>query len=140
MEMLKLIDSFKGHDVFWISHDDSMTRDLQDSLNLKAYLIAARFRLSGLLADMFDIAKAELRIFFQERPDLVVTTGSEICIPICFLAKLFGKRVVFIESLCRVEDLSTTGRILYPFVDVFLVQWQDLTKRYKKARYEGKII
>jgi UDP-N-acetylglucosamine:LPS N-acetylglucosamine transferase len=128
------------HSVYWISHDDYMTRELRDHLNLRAYLIPARFRLSGLLADMLDITRAEARIFFQEKPDLVVTTGAEICIPICFLAKLAGKKVVFIESLCRVESLSATGRIVYPIADLFLVQWPRLAAKYRKARYEGKIV
>lgn len=140
VEMLRLRSAFEEHDVFWISHDDHMTRGLREHLNLRAYLISVRFRLSGLLADMLDIAKAEFRIFFREKPDIVVTTGSEICIPICILAKLCGKKVVFVESLCRVESLSGTGRIVYPFVDLFLVQWPGLATKYSKARYEGKII
>ena len=117
-----------------------MTRELKDRLGLEAYLIPVRFRLSGLLADMLDISRAQFRIFFREKPDLVVTTGSEICLPICILAKLFGRKVVFVESLCRVESLSGTGRILYPFADLFLVQWPELTTRYSRARYEGKIV
>jgi beta-1,4-N-acetylglucosaminyltransferase len=140
VEMLRLRSAFEGHDVFWISHDGYMTRELRDHLGLNAYLIPVRFKRSSLLADMWDIARAEFRVFFREKPDLVVTTGSEICIPMCCLAKVYGKKSVFVESLCRVNSLSATGRIMYPIVDLFLVQWPDLANRYRKARYEGRII
>ncbi len=140
VEMLQLVAAFEGHDVFWISHDDFMARELQEDMRLKAYLIPVRFKLSGLLADMLDIARVQIRIFFREKPDLVVTTGSEICIPICILAKLWGKRVIYIESVCRVNNLSTTGRIIYFLADLFLVQWPGLATRYNKAKFEGRVI
>jgi UDP-N-acetylglucosamine:LPS N-acetylglucosamine transferase len=37
---------------------------------------------------------------------------------------------VFVESLCRVKTLSLTGRILYPWADLFAVHWPDLRTKY----------
>ena len=46
---------------------------------------------------------------------------------------------VFIESFCRVERLSMTGKILYHTIaDLTLVQWPQLLQTYPRAKYKGK--
>jgi hypothetical protein len=57
------------------------------------------------------------------------------CLPIClagYALRLLGVRrvkVVFIESFCRVQSLSLTGRLLYYLADRFVVQWPGLVDR-----------
>ena len=65
--------------------------------------------------------------------------GAGTCLPVC-LAALFWRavglvdsRIIFVESFCRVQSLSLTGKILYPIADRFVVQWPDLTQRYCRA-------
>jgi len=48
-------------------------------------------------------------------------------------------RIIFIESFCRVDDLSLCGMILYPVVDRFIVQWPKLCKRWKLTEYVGRL-
>ncbi|CAG2120366.1 unnamed protein product, partial [Medioppia subpectinata] len=75
------------------------------------------------------------------RPKLVVCNGPGVCIPICLSAKLLLRdvRIVFVESFCRTQSLSLSGRILYfcRICDHFLVQWPQLTHRYNRAKYIG---
>lgn len=79
------------------------------------------------------------------RPDLILCNGPGTCIPICFIAFLMrvlnisNNVIVFVESICRVQSLSLSGIILYYFADIFLVQWVELTKKYKRARYIGRL-
>ena len=51
-------------------------------------------------------------------------------------------RVLFVESIARVETLSLTGRILYAarLADEVLVQWPALHARYPRARLIGPIL
>lgn len=76
----------------------------------------------------------------------VLCNGPGTCVPICAAAVLLGvlgvKRVtvVYVESLCRVEHLSLTGRILRPFADYFLVQWPALKRKYPTSVYLGRIV
>jgi UDP-N-acetylglucosamine:LPS N-acetylglucosamine transferase len=81
-----------------------------------------------------------LRIFRKERPDAVVTTGSGIAVPFCLWAKIFGRKVVFIETAAAVKDLSLTGKIMYHIADIFLVQWRSLTVRYPRAAFGGAFL
>ena len=82
-----------------------------------------------------------LAIFLREKPDVVLTTGAGAAVPFCFIAKLFRKRIVYIESFCRIEEPSLTGRILYRISDQFLVQWEEILGKYgQKAKYAGRLL
>ena len=80
-------------------------------------------------------------ILARELPDVIVTTGSEIAIPFCWVGKLFGARIVYVETWARVHTRSGTGPLVYPVADLFFVQWPTLLDQYgPKARYEGGVI
>lgn len=80
-----------------------------------------------------------LRILLRERPDAVVTTGALAVIPLCLLAKLFGKRLVYIESFARISSPNLTGKLLYRYADRFYVQWESMLEVYPKAICLGGI-
>ena len=78
-------------------------------------------------------------------PDLVLCNGPGTCIPVAavaFLIKFLGLhdvRLVYVESMCRVEDLSLSGRLLYYVADHLVVQWPELLKKYPRTTYIGRI-
>ena len=82
------------------------------------------------------------------RPDLVLCNGPGTCIPICFWAYLLKffclkeTRVVYVESLCRVQRLSLSGQLLYYLylADHIFVQWPKLKDLYPRTRYIGRIL
>ncbi|GAB1288070.1 UDP-N-acetylglucosamine transferase subunit ALG14 homolog [Apodemus speciosus] len=80
------------------------------------------------------------------KPDLVLCNGPGTCVPICVSALLLGilgiKKViiVYVESICRVETLSLSGKILRHFSDYFIVQWPTLKEKYPKSVYLGRIV
>uniref|UniRef100_A0A8D2A9E8 UDP-N-acetylglucosamine transferase subunit ALG14 n=1 Tax=Sus scrofa TaxID=9823 RepID=A0A8D2A9E8_PIG len=80
------------------------------------------------------------------KPDLVLCNGPGTCVPICVSALLLGilgiKKViiVYVESVCRVEHLSLSGKILFHLSDYFIVQWPALKKKYPKSVYLGRIV
>ena len=76
----------------------------------------------------------------KNRPELVISTGAGMVIPTCLIAKLFGARLVFIETAARVTTPSRTGKLLYRFADEFYVQWEPLLKVYPKAKYGGVLL
>lgn len=78
-------------------------------------------------------------ILKREKPDLVISTGADAAIPICLLAKLMGKKVVFIESFCRINEPSWSGRIAYLFSDLFIYQWKELQCFFPKGKFGGSV-
>ncbi len=80
-----------------------------------------------------------LFIFVKERPDVVITTGVLAMIPMCLLAKIFCKKLIYIESFAKVTTPTETGRLLYKFADQFYVQWPQMKEAYPNAIYLGGI-
>ncbi|KAK7206187.1 putative asparagine linked glycosylation protein [Myxozyma melibiosi] len=82
---------------------------------------------------------------YNVRPDLIICNGPGSCVPICFAALLLRAlglsrgRIVYVESLARVNSLSLTGKMLYYVVDRFIVQWPQLAEQYEGAEYVGLI-
>lgn len=81
----------------------------------------------------------QLYIFFRQRPDIVITTGAGFVVPTCLISKIFGKKLIYIESFARIRTLNKTGKFLYKYADLFVVQWKDLQKLCPKAVYRGWI-
>lgn len=82
------------------------------------------------------------------RPDLVLCNGPGTCIPICFwahLLKFFGikkTKILYVESLCRVQQLSLSGAILYHLcmADCVFVQWPRLKELYPRTKFIGRVL
>ena len=73
-------------------------------------------------------------------PDVIVSTGAGLAVPFFVIGRLLGRRLVYVESLTRSETLSISGRLVYPLADRFFVQWPQLARRHRKARYEGSVL
>lgn len=75
-----------------------------------------------------------------KRPDVVLSTGAAPACLICFLAKLLGAKVVWMDSITNVERLSLSGRMVRPIANLFLVQWPELVQKYAGVEYVGAVI
>lgn len=78
-------------------------------------------------------------ILRREKPRVLITTGALAAFPFCAVQKLRRGKVVYVESFARVNNASLTGRLVYPFADLMLVQWESMTEVYPKAKYVGGI-
>lgn len=91
---------------------------------------------------LFRFAKSFLsvwRILKKERPTHIVSFGAMCTVPVCIIGKLMKIKVIHVESFTRIKDLSLTGKILYPFADLFIVQWQQLVRKYPRAVFGGTL-
>lgn len=76
----------------------------------------------------------------------VLCNGPGTCVPLCVAGLLLGilgikkVQIVYVESICRVQTLSLTGKILYLLSDYFFVQWPSLRDKYPKAIFLGRIV
>lgn len=79
------------------------------------------------------------KIFHKEKPDFIISTGALCAFPTCIIAKIFHKKIIYIESFARIDSPSLTGKLVYKFADLFIVQWKENLKFYPKAYYGGAI-
>ena len=140
-ELLQLKKLFSKYNSYII------TEKTKSNLNLKTiypnrvgYLVYGTKRkfLSYPFKLLYNCFKS-LYYFIKIRPKVVVTTGTHTAGPMCCIAKLFGKKVVFIETLANSKTKTATGRLIYHIADLFIVQWEDMLKLYPKAVYGGWI-
>lgn len=89
-----------------------------------------------------------LQLIYRLKPSLLLVNGPGTCLPVC-LATYFLRgccivktKIIFVESVCRVQKLSMTGNILYKLriADSIMVQWMDLVKKYPRTTYVGVLL
>jgi UDP-N-acetylglucosamine:LPS N-acetylglucosamine transferase len=81
-----------------------------------------------------------LKIIYREQPDVLISTGAAVGCMACFLGKIFGAKVIWIDSITNVEQISLSGRMVRFIADLFLVQWPHLADQYKNVEYVGSVI
>ena len=77
------------------------------------------------------------KVLRKEKPDLLISSGAAV--PFFYLAKLMGKKLIYVEVYDRIDKPTLTGRLVYPIVDCFIVQWEEQKQVYKKAVNLGSI-
>ena len=80
-----------------------------------------------------------LYLFIKIRPKVIVTTGTHTAVPMCYIAKIFGRKIIWIETFANRESKTLAGKMVYPIANVFVVQWEEMKKIYPKAEYWGCI-
>jgi len=76
-------------------------------------------------------------LYCRIRPKYIVTTGTHTAVPICYFGKLFGSKIIFIETIANTKTKTLSGKMIYPIANLFIVQWESLLKEYPKAVYGG---
>ena len=81
----------------------------------------------------------ELFIYIKVRPRYIVSTGAHIAGPMCLIGKIFGSKIIFIETFANSSSKTITGKLVYKFADLFVVQWESMLELYPNAKYYGSI-
>ena len=138
-QLLQLKPLFKEYDYHIITEKSIITEDLSKQYHMSFLMYGARnYLFKYCFKFTFNIFKS-LYYFFREKPDVIVTTGAHTAVPMCYIAKMFGKKVVFIESFAKTSTPTISGKLVYPIADLFIVQWREMKKHYPKAVYGGSI-
>lgn len=127
---------------FWINKDRIwVTFDKEDAKSIlrgekmyPAYYPSNR----SIKALIINTCRA-IKILKNEQPDIIITSGAAPAIPFIYLGKLMGIKTMYIEVFDRIDKPTITGKICYPMVDRFIVQWDEMKKVYPKAINLGSI-
>jgi beta-1,4-N-acetylglucosaminyltransferase len=98
-----------------------------------------RFKLLSSIYNFFLHFYISYKIFKKINFSVVISTGPGIAIVPSLVAKLFGVKVIFIETWSRFHTKSYTGRFMYHFSDVFYVQNHELLVLYPNSIYSGRL-
>ena len=93
---------------------------------------ASLLKSAKAFAAAFAITMGVLR---QRSITSVVVVGASYALPMLMAARLKRRRAIYIETITRVDQLSTTGRAVYFFrlATTYIVQWPYLQQRYPRT-------
>jgi len=138
-QLLQLKPLFEEYDYHIITEKSIITEDLSKQYHMSFLMYGARnYLFRYFFKFSYNIFKS-FYYFLREKPDVVVTTGAHTAVPMCYIAKIFGKKVVFIESFAKTSTPTISGKLVYPIADLFIVQWKEMKKHYPKAVHGGSI-
>lgn len=140
-ELLQLESLFKEYDYHLITENTDSTKNLKNKYLKKIdYLVFGTkdHLLSYIFKFGFNCIKS-LYLYLKIRPKFIVTTGTHTAVPICYIGKLFGSKIIFIETFANSESKTMSGKMIYPIANLFIVQWENMLKLYPKAVYGGWI-
>lgn len=132
---------FKRYDYSVVTERTKTTRGLKEKYKNRIHYLIYGTRKKPILYFFIMLLNffISLTIFIKIRPDIVVTTGAHTAVLMCYIAKLFGKKVIWIETFANRNSKTLAGRLVYPIADTFVVQWEEMKEIYKKAVYWGSI-
>ena len=135
-QLLKIVQPVAGHETFVITTSEAVRENLQRFGAV--YVVGECNRQHG--GRVIRVFVRCLGILRRTRPDVIVSTGAAAGCICCFLGKLMGARVVWVDSITNVERLSLSGRMVRWIADLFLVQWPELARKYRGTEYVGTLV
>lgn len=140
-ELMQLKSLFKKYDYHIITERDKVTEGLKEEYGEKiTYLpYGTRAKIFSYIFKYSYLCLKSIYLYFKIKPKYIVTTGTHTVVPICYLGKLFGSKIIFIETFASINKKTLSGKMIYPISDLFIVQWEEMKKLYPKAVLGGSI-
>ncbi len=136
-QILRLIDLLDKYDGFILT-EKTAYKAVVDSVKMH-YVLQVNREERNCWPKLILNSFISFGIFIKERPKVVITTGVLGMIPMCLLVKLFGGKLIYIESFAKITSPTETGKLLYKFADKFYVQWESMKEFYPDAECLGGI-
>lgn len=139
-ELLQLEALFQKYDSYLVTEKTKTTANLKNKYKKVSYLVFGTkdHPFSYLFKFGFNIIKS-FCLYLKIRPKVIVTTGTHTAVPMCYFGKLFGAKVIFIETFANRETPTVSGKMVHPVAHEFVVQWEELLELYPDATYGGWI-
>ena len=135
-QLLRLSDSWNGYNTFCVTTTEVIRAKLG---RYGSVYVVGECNYKHPIR-VFKVFFRCIRIILHEKPDVVISSGAAAGCLLCFLGKLLGAKVVWIDSITNIGKLSLSGRMVRFIADLFLVQWPELAERYNHVEYVGSVI
>ena len=127
--------TWRQFDRVWVTFDKEDARSMLKNEKMYSCYYPTNRNLKNLIKNTF----VALRVLIKEKPDVIISSGAAVAVPFFYLGKLMRKKLIYVEVFDRIDKPTLTGRLVYPIVDEFIVQWEEQLKVYPKAKNFGSI-
>lgn len=133
-EVRCLKSAYECFEHFYVLNDKAiLPPDMKD----KTYFIAHSERDWKFLLNLWEA----FVIMRKEKPDVILSTGAGPVVPFAVIARLFfSVKIVFVETITRIDRPSMTGKIMYWLAHDFYYQWESLGKFFPRAKFGGLLL
>lgn len=139
-ELLQLTPLINKFDSYLITEYTKSNKKLKKEYDKVFYLIyGTKSHLFTYIFKFIFNTFLSLIYYIKIRPDIIITTGAHTCVPICYIGKIFGSKILYIETFANFDTKTMTGKIIYPIADIFYVQWETMLKLYPKSKFGGRV-
>ena len=135
LQLVALASAWAENRRAWVTFDKSDARSLLAGERVM-YAYGPTNRNLANLARNLPLAWRLLR---RLRPRVIVTTGAGVAVPFCWLGRLLGARIVYVESLSRIDRPSLSCRLIAPVASRVYGQWPEFVESVRGARYVGSV-
>jgi UDP-N-acetylglucosamine:LPS N-acetylglucosamine transferase len=133
LQLVALRDAWEGFEHVWVTFDAADSR----ALLAGEQVVHAHGPTNRNVPNQLRNLVLAWQVVRRVRPAVMVTTGAGVAVPFAWVGRLFGARVVYVESLTRIDQASLTYRLIRPVVSRTYVQWPEL--RLRGALYRGTV-
>lgn len=139
-QLLSLNDVIESYDSYIVTEKNHSTINLMDHYsNIHFIPYVSRKSIGNFLLNSIKGFFISINLYRKIKPDIIITTGAGGVLSMFLIGKLFGSKLIFIETFSRIKSKTLTGRICYYIADVFIVQWPEMRKKYPNSTYFGHI-
>ena len=140
-ELMQLESMFNNYDFNLITEKTKSNLWLKDKFKDKVYFMVYGTKdhiITYPFKFLFNCIKSVF-LFFKLHPDYIVTTGVHTAVQMCFFSKIFGTKIIYIETFANMYTKTLSGKAIYPISDKFIVQWESMKELYPDATFGGWI-
>lgn len=140
-ELLQLSPMFQNYDYHLVTEKTKSNLYLKEKYKDKvSYLVyGTKFHFITYPFKLIVNCFISLYYYLKYHPDYIITTGTHTAGPMCCIGKLLGSKIIYIETFANMITKTSTGKLLYPISDLFVVQWKSMKKLYPDSVYGGWI-
>ena len=127
---------------FLVPKGDTLSKERLSKFGTIEFLLKPRGAKTPTKEFIPKLAKAFVEAFkkISNEFDVVVSTGSNFCIPPSFFAWMKGIPLINIESSVRFTKASKTALLLQPFSAITALHWEEQKKILKKGVVVGPLL
>lgn len=140
-ELMQLKPLFDEVEATVITEKTKSNENLVNELSVPVYYLkygTKKNLLPYLFIFAFNILKSFV-LFMKVKPDAIITTGTHTAVPMCYIAHLFKKKVIWIETFANSKSPTSAGKLVHKIADKFIVQWDSMLEVYPDAIVGGWI-
>ena len=97
---------------FWVTFDKEDARSILEGEKMYPCYFPTNRNLKNLIKNTF----VAWKVLKKEKPDLIISSGAAVAVPFFYL-----------------------GKLVYPIVDKFIVEWEEMKQVYPKSENLGSI-